>query len=125
MGFICQNITHVIARGIQIANRQKLQSIHSNRKQKHLMRRPAAPNQVYLMYSSACGVKLTLVPSIMTSSQIGSTVVKAFAFQADGLRFNSPSGYKVGRPGHYKYVWMGHYETSCYKFPSLVLEDKL
>ena len=66
MGFICQNITHVIARGIQIANRQKLQSIHSNREQGHLMRRPAAPNQVYLMYSSACGVQLTLVPFIMT-----------------------------------------------------------
>ena len=35
-------------------------------------------------------------------SQIGSKVVKAFAFLADGLGFNSPSGYKVGRPGHSK-----------------------
>ena len=58
-------------------------------------------------------------------SQIGSTVVKAFAFQADGLGFNSPSGYKVGRPGHSKYVWVGQYEPSCLKFPSSVLEDKL
>ena len=58
-------------------------------------------------------------------SQIGSTVVKAFAFQADGLGFNSPSGYKVGRPGHFKYVWVGQYEPSCLKFPSSVLEHKL
>ena len=58
-------------------------------------------------------------------SQVASTVVKAFAFQPDGLGFNSPSGYKVGRPGHFKYVWVGQYEPSCLKFPSSVLEDKL
>ena len=58
-------------------------------------------------------------------SQIGSTVVKAFAFQADGQGFNSSSGYKVGHPGHSKYVWVGQYEPSCLKFPSSVLEDKL
>ena len=58
-------------------------------------------------------------------SQIGSTVVKAFAFQVDGLGFNSPSGYKVGCLGHSKYVWVGQYEPSCLKFPSSVLEDKL
>ena len=52
-------------------------------------------------------------------SQIGSTVVKAFAFQADGLGFNSPSGYKVGGPGHSKYVWVGQYEPSCLKVPFL------
>ena len=45
--------------------------------------------------------------------------------QADSLGFNSPSGYKVGRPGHSKYVWVGQYEPSCFKFPSSVLEDKL
>ena len=58
------------------------------------------------------------------ASQIGSTVVKAFAFPADGLGFNSPSGYNVGRPGHYKYVWMEQYEPSYLQFPSSVLEDK-
>ena len=57
--------------------------------------------------------------------QIGSTMIKAFAFQADGLGFNSPSGYKVGSPGHSEYVWVGQYEPSCLKFPSSVLEDKL
>ena len=51
-------------------------------------------------------------------SQIDRTVVKAFALQADGLGFTSPSGYKVGRPGHSKYVWVGQYEPSCLKFPS-------
>ena len=58
-------------------------------------------------------------------SQIDSPVVKAFTLQADGLRFNSPSGYKVGHPGHSKYGWVGQYEPSCLKFPSSVLEDKL
>ena len=43
-------------------------------------------------------------------SQIASTVVKAFACQADGLGFNYPSGYKVGHPGHSKYVLVGQYE---------------
>ena len=45
--------------------------------------------------------------SVLCTSQIGSPVVKAFALQADGLGFNSPAGYKVGRPGHSKYVWVG------------------
>ena len=45
-------------------------------------------------------------------SQIGSTVVKAFAFQANGLGSNSLSGYEVGHPGHSKYVWVGQYEPS-------------
>ena len=58
-------------------------------------------------------------------SQIGSTAVKAFAFQADGLGFNSSSGYKMGRPGHSKYVYVGQYKPSCLKFPSSVIEDKL
>ena len=58
-------------------------------------------------------------------SQIGSTVVKVFAFQADGLGFISPSGYKVGCPGHSKYVWVGQYEPSCIVLPSSVVEDKL
>ena len=58
-------------------------------------------------------------------SQINRTVVKAFALQADGLGTNSPSGYKVGHPGHSKYVWVGQYAPSCLKFPSLVLEDKI
>ena len=60
-------------------------------------------------------------------SQIGSgsTVVKVFVFQADGLGFYSPFGYKVGHPDHSKYVWVGQYEPSCLKFPSSVLEDKL
>ena len=31
------------------------------------------------------------------------------------------SGYKVGHPGHSKYVWMGQYEPSCLKVPSSVL----
>ena len=52
-------------------------------------------------------------------SQIDSTVVKAFVLRADGLGFNSPSGYKVGRPGHSKYVWVGQYEPSCLKVPFL------
>ena len=52
-------------------------------------------------------------------------MVKAFAFQADGLGFISSSGYEVGRPGHSKYVRVGHYEPSCLKIPSSVLEDKL
>ena len=34
-------------------------------------------------------------------------------------------GHKVGRPGHYKYVWVGQYEPSCLNFPSSVLEDKI
>ena len=59
------------------------------------------------------------------TSQIDSTVVKAFVLRADGLGFNSPSGFKVGCPGHSKYVWVGQYEPSCLKFPSSVLEDKL
>ena len=48
-----------------------------------------------------------------------------FALKADNLGFNSPSGYKVGRPGHFKYMWVGQYEPSCLQFPSSVLEDKL
>ena len=63
--------------------------------------------------------------TILGFSQIDSTVVKAFALQADGLGFNSLSGYKVGRPGHSRYVWVGQYEPSCLQFPSSVLEDKL
>ena len=68
---------------------------------------------------------MTELQVCMEFMQISSTVVKAFAFQADGLGFNSPSGYKVGRPGHSKYVWVGQYEPSGLKFPSSVLEDKL
>ena len=56
-------------------------------------------------------------------SQIGSRVVKAFVFQANDLGFNSPSGYKVGCPGHSKYMWLGQYEPSCLQFPSSVLDD--
>ena len=37
-------------------------------------------------------------------SLISSAVVKAFAFQADGLGFNSRYGYKVGCPGHSRYT---------------------
>ena len=57
--------------------------------------------------------------TMMLRSQIDSTVVKAFAFQADGLGFNSPSGNKAGCPGHSKYVWVGQYEPSCLKVPIL------
>ena len=74
-----------------------------------------------------CYTCITYVEGISISrrNQIDSTVVKMFACQADGLGFNSPSGYKVGRPGHSKYVWVGQYEPSCLKFPSSILEDKL
>ena len=62
---------------------------------------------------------------IADSSLIDGTVVKAFALQADGLGFISPSGCKVGRRAHSTYVWVGQNEPSCLKFPSSVLEDKL
>ena len=42
-----------------------------------------------LLYCYVCAYK---DPCLDSTSQISSTVVKAFAFQADGLGFNSPSG---------------------------------
>ena len=56
-----------------------------------------------IKYRFHCAARF-FAKSFLLQSQIGSTVVKAFAFQADGLGFNSPSGYKVGRPGHSKCV---------------------
>ena len=78
-----------------------------------------------LFYWKEQGILLFRPWTPQDGSQIGSTVDKAFAFQVDGLGFNSPSGYKVGRPGHSKYVWVGQYEPSCLKFPPSVLEDNL
>ena len=48
-----------------------------------------------------------------------------FKFGTDVPQGATSSGYKVGHPGHSKYVWVGQYEPSCLKFPSSVLEDKL
>ena len=70
-------------------------------------------------YSLHNGSLCTVLPSTKCYPARSVAVVKAFAFQADGLWFNSASGYKVGRPGHSEYVWVGQYGPGCLKVPFL------
>ena len=57
--------------------------------------------------------------------QISSLVIKVANHEAGGMGIHPPSDCIAGRPGASEYVWSTRIEPGCFKFPSLVLEDKL